>query len=78
VSAGDHLAERPSWDCGCCGRPWPCDPAREQLAAEAVGPTYLTMWMSVEMVHAARENPAILPSELYERFLAWTGLRSVS
>jgi hypothetical protein len=71
MSGGDHTAVRPSWDCGRCARPWPCDPAREQLAAEVEGRTYLIMWMSVEMVHAARENPAIPPSELYERFLAW-------
>lgn len=28
--------------------------------------------MSVDMVDAAREDPTIKPSELFERFLAWT------
>jgi hypothetical protein len=67
----DHPAARPSWDCAACGRPWPCDPAREQLAAEFSG-TYLTLFLSVDMVDAARDNPGIPPSELHERFLAWT------
>jgi hypothetical protein len=76
MSGDDHPVSRPSWLCGNCGRPWPCDPAREQLAAEMAG-TDLTLWMATLMVAAAREDPAIRPSELYERFLGWAR-RSVS
>ncbi|MDT4992019.1 MAG: hypothetical protein QOH97_1911 [Actinoplanes sp.] len=67
----DHPAARPSWDCAGCGRPWPCDPARERLAGEFSG-TYLTLFLAVDMVDAARDNPGIPPSEPHERFLAWT------
>lgn len=71
MSGDDHPALRPSWQCGNCGRPWPCPPAREQLAAEMAG-TNLAMWMATTMVHVAREVPAMPPGELFERFLAWT------
>jgi hypothetical protein len=66
----EHKPVRPSWACDSCGEPWPCDPAREQLASELRG-SYLTLNMSIYMINAARENPLIPPSELYQRFLAW-------
>jgi hypothetical protein len=71
VSGGEHVAARPSWDCGRCGKPWPCDLAREQFAAEMTR-TELAVMMSVDMVEAARDDDAIMPSELFDRFLAWT------
>lgn len=77
MSGDDHPPSRPSWHCANCGKLWPCDPAREQLAAEMAG-TDLTLWMSVDMIDAAREDPAIPPSELYARFIAWTRLPQVS
>lgn len=73
MSGDDHPASRPSWLCAADGRPWPCDPAREQLAAEMSG-TDLTLWMATLMIAAAREDPSTPPSELYERFIAWTRL----
>ncbi len=69
--SGSHAAARPSWDCARCGKPWPCDPAREELVQEFTG-TYLVLFMSVDMVDAARDNPTLRPAELHERFLAWT------
>jgi hypothetical protein len=33
---------------------------------------HLTLFLAVDMVDAARDNPGISPSELPERFLAWT------
>src|SRR4051794_13841654 len=42
--ADEHSAERPSWDCRACGRPWPCDPAREHLQSEMDG-TVLAVYM---------------------------------
>lgn len=66
----EHPADRPSWDCKRCGKPWPCDPARELLAVEFAG-TYLKLLLAVDMIDAARDNPGIPPSELYQRFLAW-------
>jgi len=71
MSGDDHPPVRPSWDCAADGKPWPCDQAREQLAAEMAG-TNLAMWMATTMVHAAGDMPTILPAELFERFIAWT------
>ena len=71
VTSEEHPPKRPSWDCAKCGKPWPCDPAREQLAAE-MNKIELAAMMSVDMVEAAREDPQIKASELFERFLAWT------
>ena len=77
MSGDEHPPVIPSWDCGACGEPWPCDHAREQLAAEMRG-TDLVLYMAVTMVHAARDNTTIPPSELFERFLAWARSHSVS
>jgi len=69
---GEHIEERPSWDCRACGKPWPCDPAREELAA-ALDPTALRsqMWTRLEM--AVSDLPPGPSAELFERFLRWTG-----
>jgi hypothetical protein len=71
MTVGDHVADRPSWDCRACGKPWPCEPAREQLAAEYGQGTQLTLWMSIDMIDAARETK-LKPHEIYQRFVAWT------
>ena len=68
---GEHIAERPSWDCLSCGNPWPCDPARELLATE-MGAVQLAMYGWTNLEEAAQDMPTILPSELFDRFLAWT------
>jgi hypothetical protein len=65
-----HTAGRPHWDCLACGRPWPCDPAREAMAADQA-PTPTTLFMSSLLVEAARDMPASTPQELYERFIGW-------
>lgn len=67
----EHLAERPTWDCRACERPWPCDPAREALAAE-LGRTELTLYLSGHLDEAARELPGAPAAELYDRFLGWS------
>lgn len=66
----EHIAQRPSWDCRCCGKPWPCDPAREELAAE-LSPTLLRMHMWVRIEEAAAKIPGARAGELFERFLYW-------
>ena len=71
MASEEHPAHRPDWDCEVCGQPWPCDRAREQLAAEMRGTT-LALNMQIYMVNALRENPSIPPTELFERFLSWT------
>jgi len=68
---GLHIAERPSWDCRSCGRPWPCDSARQALRAEMTR-TPLAIYMCGNLDEAVRDLPASLPSELFERFIGWT------
>jgi hypothetical protein len=67
----EHTAERPSWDCRVCGKPWPCDPARERLASTLSLTTLaMTMWTNLE--EAAGDMPTMPVSEAFERFLNWT------
>jgi hypothetical protein len=66
-----HIADRPSWDCLACEKPWPCDPAREQLAGE-MDSMQLAMYAWVNLEEAAEDMPAMSPDEMFERFLAWT------
>ncbi len=37
MTATPHEPEQPSWECGSCGRPWPCAPAKRQLLADFAG-----------------------------------------
>ena len=72
-SPGGHLPARPSWDCVACGRPWPCDPAREHLVSSTESATSLTVYMYGYFQEANTQlPPPAPPDELYERFLAWT------
>lgn len=70
-AAEGHQPHRPSWDCLACGRPWPCDPAREALAGtlDRIG---LAMHAWDRLEEAALELPGSTSKELFERFLAWT------
>ena len=66
-----HLPDRPGWDCLCCGRPWPCDPAREHLVARLDRIT-LAMYAWDRLEEAAGELPSTPPAELFDRFVRWT------
>jgi hypothetical protein len=67
----EHSPARPSWDCLSCGRPWPCDPAREELSRHnGRVDLAVTMWDYLE--EAARDMPQTPASELFDRFLRWT------
>ncbi|GIF04308.1 hypothetical protein Asi03nite_18460 [Actinoplanes siamensis] len=68
----EHTEARPSWDCRACGKPWPCDPAREQLAT-AMTMTELRTAMWIRLEEAALELPPGPATELFERFLRWAG-----
>ncbi|MEV6343860.1 hypothetical protein [Actinoplanes sp. NPDC051851] len=71
TGAEEHLAARPSWDCRACGRPWPCDPARELLIhSHSRVDLAVVMWNHLE--EAARDMPHAPASELFDRFLRWT------
>ncbi|MBG0560162.1 hypothetical protein [Actinoplanes aureus] len=67
----DHVPDRPSWRCRACGDPWPCDPARERLAAE-LSRVDLAVLMWDHLEEAARDMPKAPASELFDRFLRWT------
>jgi hypothetical protein len=54
-----------------CGKPWPCDPARESLAAQ-LGPTPLAMYMWANLEEAVNDLTALPASEAFHRFIAWT------
>jgi hypothetical protein len=69
--SAEHAAHRPSWDCRSCDKPWPCDPAREALAA-AMDPVGLAVLMWVRLEEAVTDLPRVPPAELFERFLHWT------
>ncbi|GAB1642977.1 hypothetical protein [Krasilnikovia sp. MM14-A1259] len=68
----EHIEERPTWDCRVCGDPWPCNPARERLAAE-LSPTALRINMWTRMEVAIGDLPPEPAGELFDRFLRWTG-----
>jgi hypothetical protein len=71
IGAEEHAAERPSWQCRSCGEPWPCDPARDRLAA-GMGRVNLSVYMWSSLEEAARDMPDGPPQELFERFIRWT------
>jgi hypothetical protein len=70
-----HTARRPTWMCAVCpdDTPWPCPPARTQLAeAYADEPVALSVDIGEMLPVAAEEAGITDPAELYERFVAWT------
>ncbi|MDT4990210.1 MAG: hypothetical protein QOH97_102 [Actinoplanes sp.] len=71
ADADEHTPQRPAWDCGGCGRSWPCDPAREQLIAE-MDRINLSVYMWLNLEYAVSEIPAMPASELFDRFISWT------
>ncbi|MEU4163438.1 hypothetical protein [Actinoplanes sp. NPDC026670] len=71
---GDHVPERPSWDCGKCGQTWPCANAKSDLLCEhfttpsgALVRLALHMWEAFDDF-AARGQ---IPPDLRERFIGW-------
>jgi hypothetical protein len=75
---GEHLAERPSWNCRTCGLPWPCANAKRELLEEFHGfPSVLGIYMSAQMFDASVDlttPEADPPTDLYDRFVSWTRL----
>ena len=69
----DHPPRRPGWDCAACEQPWPCDPAREQLAVEyADDPAGLAIHMADRWVAALHDREDLRETgELRERMLGW-------
>ncbi|RKR87344.1 hypothetical protein BDK92_1619 [Micromonospora pisi] len=68
-----HKCASHRWDCGRCGQPWPCEPAREEVRASFHGDRVgMAMYMGEQLVSAARELRGESPAKLYERFILWT------
>ena len=72
VDCTQHLADKPSWDCLACGKPWPCDPARESMVAEYGQGVGLAMLAWQYLEEAVGDMPEGPPAELFERFIRWT------
>lgn len=68
----EHTPARPSWDCRQCGKPWPCDPAREAFAVEYKDNhtgLIMLMWDMLEhYINDVGDGPL---GETWERFMAW-------
>ena len=60
----EHVPERPRWDCGKCGEPWPCAIAKVNLSIEYLG---IQHWEAFDDYAAS----GAIPTDLYERFLGW-------
>lgn len=74
-----HTPQRPVWTCAVCpvDTPWPCPPARVQLAEAYAGePLALSVDLGGMLPLAAAEAGITDPRELYERFVAWTWIDS--
>jgi hypothetical protein len=67
----EHAPTPKTWDCLVCNDPYPCPPARAQLAGE-MNATQLAMlgWNLLEA--AVRDMPDMPGAELFARFVAWT------
>lgn len=69
----EHVPDRPRWDCLVCEKPWPCDPAREALAAEYKGSSValsMYLWAQLEL-YALESGPGPM-QEAYDRFIRWS------
>ncbi|GIF21874.1 hypothetical protein BJ973_002201 [Actinoplanes tereljensis] len=69
---GGHRPKRPEWDCAACGRDWPCDPAREELAADTGGGTTLAVLMWTYLEDFALDAGPGPFAGAFDRFIAWT------
>lgn len=67
----EHVAHRPSWECQQCGKPWPCDPAREAFMA-TMTPVERAILMWVYLEAAAEEIRGMPLGEIFTRFISWT------
>ena len=68
---GEHLAQRPSWDCLACDKPCPCGPARERMVGE-MDEVQLAIYAWRTLEDVAADQPTMSAAEMFDRFLAWT------
>ncbi|GAB1689424.1 hypothetical protein [Krasilnikovia sp. M28-CT-15] len=72
-----HTPLLPSYDCSCCGAPWPCGPAKVELFEEMrLNRIHVVLYLGAHLRGALDE--AISDHDwshvdnLYERFVGWT------
>lgn len=70
MAESEHVAHRPSWDCLACGKPWPCDPAREELRTE-MDLVQLAIYMWANLEEAVGDMPVSM-GDMFDRFISWT------
>ncbi len=69
-----HLPRRPGWDCTACKDPWPCTPAKADLAEEYGDErSGLVIYLALQMIEAIDDMAATgAPApDLYSRFIGW-------
>ena len=71
-----HHPRRPGWDCVVCREPWPCPPAKVDLAEEyANDRVSLLVYLSMQLYDAIDDSAANKgqpePADLFDRFLGW-------
>ncbi|WP_431896421.1 hypothetical protein [Micromonospora haikouensis] len=78
LPATGHLGRSPTWDCECCGEPWPC-PTLRAIPTDRLDRSTLLPVVSYLMPTAIRdlrgrpEGPE--PPEIVKRFLWFLPLR---
>lgn len=69
-----HLPKRPTWECGNCGRPWPCAKAQNELSLEYQGNrSSLLLYLALLRWSAFDDFAAdgATSPEIDDRFFAW-------
>ncbi|MFG2052332.1 hypothetical protein ACGFIW_33480 [Micromonospora sp. NPDC048935] len=71
-----HLPMRPAWLCRNCAAPWPCGPARLDLAAEFYGHSIALAFYLAASMHEAIDDAyglGLCPDlpAMHARFLGW-------
>jgi hypothetical protein len=73
-----HVPRRPRWDCVICRDPWPCAPAKVDLAEEYVQDRLaLVLYLALQLTDAIDDMAATEAPEvrgLYGRFVGWAAL----
>ncbi|GID43512.1 hypothetical protein Aca07nite_07870 [Actinoplanes capillaceus] len=69
----EHTADRSSWDCRVCERPWPCAPAKVALIEEHRADSSVLLLYLVATFYEARNSYLHQqePADLYGRFVIW-------
>jgi hypothetical protein len=71
VADSEHLPNRATYACTVCQEPWPCPPARVELATTHDRVQLaIIMWGELELAIPQLVDAG--PERLFDRFLRWT------